>query len=46
MTNDGDDIDDSIESDTVKGEYVYTGPKFLADLQVRIGKWLEEERGW
>jgi hypothetical protein len=39
-TGDGD------ESSPVQPVYVYTGPKFLADLKLRIGRWLEEERGW
>ena len=46
MTNDVANYDENDESDVVRGEYVYTGPKFLADLKLRFGKWLEEERGW
>lgn len=29
----------------VRGEYVQVGPNFLVSLKIRIGKWLEEERG-
>ncbi|MFC7078846.1 hypothetical protein [Halorussus caseinilyticus] len=42
MTNVGEDDEPSI----VQPVYVYTGPKFLADLKLRIGEWLDERRGW
>lgn len=38
--------DDTDESDGVEGEHVYIGSRRLADLKIRFGKWLEEERGW
>jgi len=28
----------------VQPVYVYRGPKWLADLKLRFGKWLEERR--
>ena len=40
MTKTDDDVRNA------SGEYVYTGPKWLADLKFRLGRWLEEERGW
>lgn len=38
--------DDNDDPNLVRGEYVQTEPKFLGDLRLRLGKWLEEERGW
>lgn len=36
-----DDIDDLTE---FRPGYIYIGPKFLVDLKIRFGKWLEERR--
>lgn len=33
------------DSSFVKPVYVYRGPKWLADLKLRFGRWLET-RGW
>jgi hypothetical protein len=40
-----DENDDIDEPSPLKGEYLQTEPRFMADLRLRFGKWLEE-RGW
>ena len=39
--NEKDDIDDATRYST---DFIYIGPKFLVDLKLRFGKWLDERR--
>lgn len=40
-----DSTDDEEKPQLVRGVYVYTGPKIIADSKIRLARWLER-RGW
>lgn len=45
MTDDTDAETGDDDASSVEPMYVYTGPKPIADLKMRLAKWLER-KGW